>query len=393
MPYFLAFVIGLFLLAALFRIDFFFYLLYLFFGIYILSRLWTQKAVQSISIERDYTERAFPDEQVRVQLTIRNGSVLPLPWLRVHESLPVQLKAPNFYRCVVSLMPYESKTLHYDLYCRRRGYYGLGPLLLSSGDLFGLRSLEQRMATSDAVTVYPRIVPLTSLGLPAQTPFGDVPSKQRIYEDPTRIMGVREYQSGDSLRHIHWKASAAVGTLQVKRFEPAISIEAQLFLNLNRDEYSITRAETASEMAIVTAASIANHLIEKRQAVGLSCNGTDPLLEDDQPVSLPPRKGNDQLMRILDILARAQLSRERPFVDVLRQASLRLTWGGTAIIVSSHADDPLFDHMVLMKRAGFHVILILVDPQTPFIRLQQRAMQVGVKSYQVWQERDLDVWR
>ena len=249
------------------------------------------------------------------------------------------------------------------------------------------------MPSSDALTVYPRIVPLAALGLPAQTPFGEVPTEQRIYEDPARLMGVREYQAGDSLRHIHWTASAAKGALQIKRFEPAISIEAQIFLNLNRDEYSIYRAEMASELAIVTAASIASHLIQKRQAVGLCSNGSDPIYPDRPSILLPARKGQDQLMRILDVLARAGLCKESPFAQVLEKASLQLTWGGTAIIISSHSDDNLFSNMVLMKRAGFHVVLVLVDPEKPFIQVQQQAVQVGIRAYQVWQERDLDVWR
>jgi hypothetical protein len=46
-----------------------------------------------------------------------------------------------------------------------------------------------------------------------------------------------------------------------------------------------------------------------------------------------------------------------------------------------------------MKRSGFHVMLIVMDPRTPFAGIQQRAQAVGVRAYQVWQESDLDVWR
>jgi len=233
--------------------------------------------LRGLVFERNYTDRAFPGEHVTVTLRIRHRGWLPLPWLRVHESLPIELHTPNFFRCVLSLWPREETVQRYDLECRRRGYYPLGPLLVSAGDLFGVRSSDRRLERDDALTVYPRIVPLADLGLPAQTPFGAVPVKQRIYEDPSRLLGVREYQSGDSLRHMHWKATAATGALQVKRFEPAISIEAQILLNLDRRDYSTARAITASELAVVTAASIAHYLVEGRQAVGLITNGLDPL--------------------------------------------------------------------------------------------------------------------
>jgi len=390
----LAFILGLFLVAVVFRVDFFFYLLYFFFGIYFLSHFWMRRALEDVTCERDYQERAFPGERVPVTLRVRNGSLLPIPWLRISDSAPIQLKSPTFFRSVASLLPHESLTLGYELDCRRRGYYHLGPLIVSSGDLFGIRSYERRVRVMDPILVYPRVVPLATLKLPAQTPFGEVPTKQRIFEDPSRMVGVRPYQSGDSLRHIHWKTTATTGTLQVKRFEPAISIESQVLLNLNRDDYSAIRVETATELAIVTAASIAHYLIEKRQTVGLACNGIDPLVGLGQPVVLPARRGRDHLMTILDALARVQSSREvMPFADLLRESRLHMSWGGTGVIISADADDALFDGMVMMKRAGFHVMLVLIDPRQPFAVTRQRAKEVGIQTYLIWQESDLDVWR
>lgn len=390
----LAFILGLFLVAVLFRVDFFFYLLYFFFGIYFLSHFWLRRALQNVTCDREYQDRAFPGERVPVTLRVRNGSLLPLPWLRISDSAPIQLKAPTFFRSVTSLLPHESLTLGYELDCRKRGYYHLGPLIVTSGDLFGIRTYERRVRVMDPILVYPRVVPLATLSLPAQTPFGEIPTKQRIFEDPARMVGVRPYQSGDSLRHIHWKTTATTGALQVKRFEPAISIESQVLLNLNRDDYSAIRVETATELAIVTAASIAHYLIEKRQTVGLACNGIDPLVGLGQPVVLPARRGRDHLMTILDALARVQSSREvMAFPDLLRESRLHMSWGGTGVIISPDADDALFDGLVMMKRAGFHVMLVLIDPRAPFVTTRQRAKEVGIQTHLIWQESDLDVWR
>ncbi|HHX65445.1 MAG TPA: DUF58 domain-containing protein [Chloroflexi bacterium] len=394
MQYTLALILLLFVISAVLRLDFYFYLLYAFFGVYFFSRLWAERALRGLVFERNYTDRAFPGEHVTVTLRIRHRGWLPLPWLRVHESLPIELHTPNFFRCVLSLWPREETVQRYDLECRRRGYYPLGPLLVSAGDLFGVRSSDRRLERDDALTVYPRIVPLADLGLPAQTPFGAVPVKQRIYEDPSRLLGVREYQSGDSLRHMHWKATAATGALQVKRFEPAISIEAQILLNLDRRDYSTARAITASELAVVTAASIAHYLVEGRQAVGLITNGLDPLQSGAQmPLSLPARKGRAHLMRLLDVLARAQVGEGTPFGAMLHEVGPRLTWGGTTIVIAPHVDDDLFDRLLAFKRRGFYIVLIVVDPRTPFDLIRRRARAAGIVAYQVWQERDLDVWR
>lgn len=389
----LALTLGLLVIAVLFRVDFFFYLLYFFFGVYFLSRLWARRSLAAVAVERDYPQRAFLGERATCTLRLRNRGWLPIAWLRLHDSLPIQLKSPNFYRTVLSLMPHERATLSYELDCRRRGYYPLGPLTLHSGDLFGIGNEQLRITRDEAVIVFPQIVPLTHLGLPAQSPFGEVASKQRIYEDPARLLGVRDYQRGDSIRHIHWKATAVHGDLQVKRFEPAISVEAQILLDLHNDDYTRARLATASELAIVVAASIANHIIERRQQVGLACNGYDPLGQPGRPIILPPRKGRAHLMQILDVLARIELGEHLPYERLLRQVGLHLTWGGTAILVTPDADDALFERLLLLKRSGHHLVLVVTDPQRSFLGIQQRARQVGIRAYQIWRERDLDVWR
>ena len=70
--------------------------------------------------------------------------------------------------------------------------------------------------------------------------------------------------------------TASTGILQTKRFEPAISVEAQIYLDLNREGYTLPRVTTASELAIEAAASIATLLTHQRQTIGLCSNGSDP---------------------------------------------------------------------------------------------------------------------
>ena len=87
------------------------------------------------------------------------------------------------------------------------------------------------------LTVYPRIVALNSIQIPSRSPQGTMRHTQPIFEDPTRVLGKREYVAGDSLRRVDWKSTAVTGRLQVKLFEPAISLETLIFLNLNAEDY------------------------------------------------------------------------------------------------------------------------------------------------------------
>ena len=395
MHYLLWLILGLVALTALLRIEFLLYLAYLLLALYFLGGVWIRRGLQQVTHRRRLIHRCFLGERVPVSVEISNNGPLPIPWLRFTDTLPIELHSPGFFRGIVTLFPNERTRLSYQLQPQRRGYYRIGPMQIGAGDLFGagLMSLVEKESVADRLIVYPRIVPLRDLGLPSQLPYGSLRSRQRIFEDPTRNAGVRDYQAGDSLRHINWKTSAALGKLQVRRYQPAIAVETALFLNLNEEDYSRTYRLHASELGISIAASIAVHLSESRQAVGLSTNGHDPLAEANRPTSIPPRTGRPHLFAVLDVLARIQTGKERSFVKTLFSRSADLTWGCTVVVITSTETDHLLPALMQLRRRGFSVVLILTDPQVPFDLTKVRAAQIGVPAYRITDWTDLDVWR
>ena len=396
----LPFLIALLIVALFSRVDLFFYLLYLLFGIVVLGRLWASRALKAVAVRRVHADRVFQGETVDVRLEVTNGSWLPVLWMRLHDMVPATLGAPGLFRQVVSLAPRERLDLAYTLSANRRGYYQLGPLVAHSGDLLGSAAIQAAPLGKDGggfVIVYPRIVPLRDLGFPSQSPFGILPSREQIFEDPTRIRGVRDYQRGDSLRRIDWKTSARVGALQVKRCEPAIALETAIFLNLDGGDYPVAHQGTATELSIVVAASLAAHLVEKRQAVGLITNGRDPLAAPSVMAStLPLRKGRDHLMHLLDLLARVEVAAEAdapPFLEVISRESVGLPWGSTAVLITAQPSDGLFDSLLALRRRGLGVILVMTSPGRDVSLTIRRAEQIDVHAYCIESERDMDGWR
>jgi uncharacterized protein (DUF58 family) len=394
MRYFVPLVLALFLIAAFLRVDFFFTIAYLFFAVYLLSRLWTQRTTHRLRIRRRFVDHAFCGEEVTVGLTVHNADWLPIPWLEVHESLPVQLIAPPFHHEVISLSPRERRQFHYTLHCQRRGYYPIGPLTLQTGDLLGIVRRSQVEIAPEYMIVYPRVVPLQQLGLPTRSPQAALPARSPLFEDPARIMGVRDYQRGDSPRRIHWTATASAGRLLVKRYQPAIARETLICLDLEREDYGQRQQYTATELAIVIAASIANHIvIREGLPVGLITEGLDPLLNDRARFHLPPRSERTHLMGLLEVLARVQITSATPFAELLRRESVNLSWGATLAVITGGESEALFDTLVYLRRAGFAVALILVQPARPSAELQEQADLLSVPVHRIWQERDLEAWR
>jgi len=390
---FVPFLLILFIIAAFLRVDFFFTIVYLFFAVYLLSRVWTRRSVERLRVRRRFVNRAFFGDRVTVDVTLRNTGWLPIPWLEVSETLPVQLITPPLQRQVVSLGPHEQQQFSYTLSCRRRGYYPLGPMTLHTGDLLGVQSRRELRMAPEYLIVYPRVVPLQQLGLPTHSPQVVLPAQSPLFEDPARIMGVRDYQWGDSLRRIHWTATASAGRLLVKQYQPAIARETLICLDLNRDDYDPRRRYTATELAIVVAASVANHIVVREGLpVGLITAAIDPLLTEQTRFSLPPRSERAHLMDVLEVLARVQVTTEASFVDLLRRESVHLAWGATLLIVTGRESEALFDTLVYLRRSGFTVTLVLVQPGHPSTQLQERAPLLGVPIHRIWRDSDMETW-
>jgi uncharacterized protein (DUF58 family) len=230
--------------------------------------------------------------------------------------------------------------------------------------------------------VYPRIVSLDQLRLPAGNPFGDVPlRRQWLFEDPLRTVGVREYRPGDSPRRLHWKATArAPGqSLQDKLFEPTTSHRLLVLLNVSTSGQNWSWQgydPEALEAAITTAASVAQWAVDRGYLVGLAANAR--LFHSSVPVRLPPSRDPRQLMHVLEALARllpmATMAPES-FVDV---ESRDLAFGTTVVLVTCVATAEVLSGLQRMKRRGYQPALLLITSRDTHV-----AAPDGIAAYAI----------
>lgn len=393
MPSFLLVTILVLLLAAVLTQEtFVFTLLYIVAAVFGLDLFWKNQVGKKISCRRTMQTHAFPDEDVRVKLSIKNGSLFPLVWGRIREGFPAGTSLRLFHQ-VISLSPKQEKNLFYSFKIPKRGIYEIGPLNLTNGDLLGFSKDLTHEWDSQPLIVYPRVYPLSRLGLPSVSPLGNKKHHQPIFEDPTRPVGKRGYIPGDSLRRIDWKSSAVIGDLQVKLFEPAVSMETALFLDLNLDAYPQKRYFDAIELAISTAASVAHYVVETREAVGFYSNGLDPLAVDKKPHRFPPTKGVANLMQILEGLARIEAHQTTPIESMLQEEIVRLSWGTTLVLLTGHAPHNLFDPLIQAQRLGLQIVLILVGEIEAVDSIKARAKFMGMACHHLLYTPDLKAWQ
>ncbi|MBM3136084.1 MAG: DUF58 domain-containing protein [Chloroflexi bacterium] len=333
---------------------------------------WNRYALVGVEYQRALSEtRVFPGETVGLTVRLANRKLVPLAWLEMADEFPKKLPllkgklevssrpTIGYLAHLASLHWYERVSWRYELTAAARGYYAFGPLTLRSGDAFGLFQQEERREQMDHLIVYPRLVSLERLGIPSKHPLGETKSPQRIFEDPSRTIGVRDYRREDSLRRIHWKATARRQQLQVRVYEPTATQQLAIFLNVATflEAWQGIEPELL-ESAITVAASLASEALEQRYAVGLYANCSLP--ESDQTIKLPPGRSPGQLTAILEALAKASGFAITPLENLLDSEAARLPWGATLVIVTALVSEGLLAALLRLRQAGHRLTVVAI---------------------------------
>ncbi len=329
-------------------------------------------------------------------MTVRNNGRLPAPWVLLEDVLPQDALDKRFpklkvkgKRLRIAMLSAGGKVdVEYTVECLTRGYFQIGPLVMESGDLFGLHRRFRVGAEPAYLLVYPRIIPLEGYDLTSRRPIGDVLLTHRLFEDPTRVSGVRPYELGDPLNRIHWRATARTGVLHSKVHEPSTLSGATVLLDFHTAGYPVRGEPFRSELAVTAALSLANAVYEMGQQVGLVTNGRDAadrirtagwkvdpatrqaaraaaaVQEEShrlQPLIVETRRGVEQLHRIRETLARVELTDGLSFAELATETTSRLPRDATLVAVLPDVPEETAVALGGLRRAGRAITVVLIQ--------------------------------
>jgi uncharacterized protein (DUF58 family) len=259
---------------------------------------------------------------------------------------------------------FQRLTRRFTIKCTQRGYHTYGPATISTGDGFGLFSRKALASKQDRIIVYPRLYSVAELRLPAKNPFGERGSQLQLFEDPLRTVGIREWQSGDSLRRIHWKATARHRRVVSRVYEPSEEPQVLILLNVaTLTRHWLGHIPELQERAISVASSLAAYCTESRLPVGLIANGFLP--GSDQPIRLLPGRSPSQLVRILELMAAITAFATQPIEDLIWREAPRLPWGATLLVVTAIAYGELLATLGDLSEAGRQIVLFTLAEEPP----------------------------
>jgi len=359
------------------------------------SYLWARYCLAGVSYRRRFSSaRVFYGEETDLFLETVNAKPLPLAWLRTSDGFPADVKLltgtlnrtlnPRRRLLVntLSMRWYERVTRRYRLRGVKRGAWEFGPAQIASGDIFGLSVKREALEGTSTLVVYPKIVPISALGLPTLHPFGNFRTPQRLIDDPIRLIGARDYVRGDSFRRIHWKATARRRALQTKVLDPSASRPLAIFLNVRTSRQILVNRDVL-ELAITTAASIARWGWEEGCPIGLYVNSI--LQSSRERIRIPPMTHPDRLNWILEALARVDILGPWSIATILQQEADALAYGSSVVVISALLDDRLKRTLVDLRRREHGVTLIaLGDAQVDQPLPGVRSFHIG--GGEVWHE-------
>jgi len=388
--------IALLLIGLALKLGLLVYAMYVLLGILLLSRFFTRTWTEKIVANRQCTGDVFEiGEHIEVTVEIENKGPLSIPWLIIEDSLPREVLVQRPRRIQVDggrltltrLSPGEAESLNYTVTFLMRGYYQLGPLLLETGDVFGLHRRFRVAGEPHFALVLPKVLPLQGYNLASRRPLGEIRVVHRLFEDPTRLAGVRPYQQGDPLNRIHWRATARTGQIHSRIYETSRVAGATFLLDFHTQSYQGTGGATSAELAIVTVASLANAVFLMGQQVGLISNGrdaadrireegwraefntrdaahrreTEPLANDRlRPLRVETRKGSEKLGEILETLARLEHTDGLDFSEMLTAAASRIPRDATVVPVLRQVTPAIAIALGRLVRRGFLVTAVVV---------------------------------
>lgn len=242
-----------------------------------------------------------------VMLAYRLHSPRPQYFLHLLEQLPGQPPQGHF---LPQLQPEQEWQLPYA--CARRGVFSLPPTDVRCAWPFGFVERRHRtLSAATTLTVLPHTFPIRRLPQPlTDNPVMEGADSFLSRGAHSEFAGVRPYRDGDSLRQVHWAASARQQQLVVREYHSYDTPSWLVVVDGQAGSALGEGTDTTFEYAIQMAASLLQ--FAARQQLSLTV-----VVGCAQPLRLTVTAGMRDIRPQLEALAAVQDDGALPYQQVL----------------------------------------------------------------------------
>jgi uncharacterized protein (DUF58 family) len=308
---------------------------------YVLAPRATNLTAQRIGVRRLVQQ----GDNVEVAVEVTAGRTLST--FVLEEQMPARLGRSSSVR-IPKIASGASVEHRYALRCRRRGAFEVGPLVAVTSDPLGLTERRTTIAEPFELIVHPKDRPLTRR-------FEDPPVRppvSRPWPSGLEFYGMRDYQPGDELRRIVWRASARMGKLMVREAEEGITDQITVILDTDTARHTWDGDESESfEVGVRAAASLAlNHLRDGYEVRSESNAG---------PIHRTLR-GSSRTLELLDAYARIE-TQTTPLLAVLRRLAIERRNESHTILITPHLGEHEAAQLRALMERGASIMVVALQ--------------------------------
>ena len=264
------------------------------------------------------------------------------------------------------LLPEDKITCSTNLVCRYRGEYEIGVKEVVLTDFFRLFRFRYAVSGQIKAEVSPKIVEIAELKSIADLPMPVLTSDSGSTE-PDII--VRDYVEGDSLKQIHWKATARERKLKVRLMTGKENQRISIFCDTRR--YSEDMKEFLP---------LENKILETFLAVGRFFAGMEKEFYAWYGQDRVVKKHVDGMEKFNDFYRAVSdigFSKNENFQSVLEHViSQGILWSGSLVFCVIHELDPaIMDATEKLTANGAIVVIYVITDREPNDYLRQGSMR------------------
>lgn len=267
--------------------------------------------------------------------------------------------------------------VRYDVVGASRGIHAIGPFEVTTTDPFGLLRRRIALGRTTSVTVAPTVRDLGALPSASGEAGGSRQTTTLQIGQGADNLVARPYAPGDSMRRIHWRATAHRDTLMVRQEEQESSPAATVVLDRSVSRWSAAAthapgSDPAFETAVSACVSAMARLVHEGYTVDV--------VDSDGSLLADPVAGGD------DVEARATAAgfaslRARPDDGSRRvvPASASALMGPVVVITGALDADDRASLGAVAQRSAFPVLLV-VGEDAELDRLRAAGWRAGTVS-------------
>ncbi len=352
--------------------------------------------VEDVEVRRELPLALSVGERGEIVLQVRNRSGTPLH-IRVADGCPVQLGPLDEVLSAV-VGAHEQKRLSYQVSPAERGVHRFRELHLWLRSPAGLAERSCRLDLGGEARVHPNLRNLRRYDLRARRDLLRLGGARQ-----TRLLGhqgdferLRDFVTGDDVRHLDWKATARLRRPITRLFQTERSQTLLILVDGTRLMAGRAGKLTKMDYAVNAALMLAHVGLSRGDRVGVA------VFDRGLRSYLPPRSGHAQFGRVLDLLFDQQATRTFPryreaarqLVRDNRRRSL-LVW--ITDLVDAEQGQELVMALRSLRRRHLSLVVALSDPAlgelAQSVPVDGRGLFAATAATEMLMERDALVGR